>query len=216
MKSFYDFINESAPPSDEAEVWIKANKDSFKDQYGDEWESVLYATAWKKFGMNESTGIPFIDSVTKWFNKQVFSSDYKLALTTLIDVINRKKKAKELKHDVVYYANQIARSFRNVDGKELASMYQTALSESDAPSNVSSGVAVADNPFKVGKVAGCDCIEVDSDTYIKCKFGKKPYARWTGYVEDEGLRTFVQKHYSKSKSLMIVNKDTGAASYLRR
>lgn len=48
-------INEKAPPGKEAEEWIKSSKDSFKDQYGDDWEEVLYATAWKKFGnKNES------------------------------------------------------------------------------------------------------------------------------------------------------------------
>lgn len=33
--------------SDKAEEWIVANKDHFKDQYGDDWESILYATATK-------------------------------------------------------------------------------------------------------------------------------------------------------------------------
>jgi hypothetical protein len=41
---------ESAPPSKEAEDWVKANKKRFKDEYGDRWEEVLYATAWKMFG----------------------------------------------------------------------------------------------------------------------------------------------------------------------
>lgn len=29
------------------EDWILANKESFKERYGDRWEQVLYATAWK-------------------------------------------------------------------------------------------------------------------------------------------------------------------------
>jgi hypothetical protein len=44
------FLFESAPPSKEAEDWIKANKQRFKDQYGNEWESILYAKAWSLFG----------------------------------------------------------------------------------------------------------------------------------------------------------------------
>lgn len=43
-------IAESAPPGKEAEDWIMKNKDHFKTEYGDEWEKVLYATAWKMFG----------------------------------------------------------------------------------------------------------------------------------------------------------------------
>lgn len=43
-------VYESAPKSKEAEDWILKNKSSFKKRYGDEWEQILYATAWKIFG----------------------------------------------------------------------------------------------------------------------------------------------------------------------
>ena len=49
MKSFKEFIVEKAPPGKKAEEWIKSNKAKFKDEYGDDWEEVLYATAWKLF-----------------------------------------------------------------------------------------------------------------------------------------------------------------------
>lgn len=42
-----DDVNEEAPPSAAAEKWIKDNKEKFKKQYGDDWEQVLHATAWK-------------------------------------------------------------------------------------------------------------------------------------------------------------------------
>ena len=38
---------EEAPPSDKAERFIKKNKNTFKDKYGDRSKEVLYATAWK-------------------------------------------------------------------------------------------------------------------------------------------------------------------------
>lgn len=43
-------ITEVAPPGKKAEEWITSNKARFKKQYGDNWEPVLYATAWKMFG----------------------------------------------------------------------------------------------------------------------------------------------------------------------
>lgn len=46
MKTFAEYLAESAPPGKKAEEWIKANKDEFKKQYGDRWEEVIYATAW--------------------------------------------------------------------------------------------------------------------------------------------------------------------------
>lgn len=37
-------IKEASPPG--MEDWIKKNKKRFKDEYGDDWEDVLYGTAW--------------------------------------------------------------------------------------------------------------------------------------------------------------------------
>lgn len=42
---------ESAPPG--MEQWIKDRKPEFKKRYGDRWQEVLYATAWKRHN-NES------------------------------------------------------------------------------------------------------------------------------------------------------------------
>ena len=39
-------IKEVAPPG--MEDWIKDRKADFKKRYGDKWEEVLYATAWKQ------------------------------------------------------------------------------------------------------------------------------------------------------------------------
>lgn len=50
MKTLRQYLFEVAPPSKEAEEWIKANKAEFKKRYGDKWEEVLFATAWKLFG----------------------------------------------------------------------------------------------------------------------------------------------------------------------
>ena len=55
-----DSLNEVAPSGIEAEKWIKANKDNFKKQYGNKWEEVLYATAWKMFGESKNINAPQI------------------------------------------------------------------------------------------------------------------------------------------------------------
>lgn len=46
-------VNEKAPPG--MEDWIKDRKAEFKDRYGDRWQEVLYATAWKQHN-KESIG----------------------------------------------------------------------------------------------------------------------------------------------------------------
>lgn len=47
---FFRSLAEAAPPGKKAERFIKKRKKDFQDRYGDDWESVLYATAWKLFG----------------------------------------------------------------------------------------------------------------------------------------------------------------------
>lgn len=41
-----DTVQEVAPPG--MEDWIKDRKADFKKRYGDRWQEVLYATAWKR------------------------------------------------------------------------------------------------------------------------------------------------------------------------
>lgn len=62
MLSFNQFfrINEKAPPGKKTEEWIEDNKAEFKERYGDEWEKILYATAWKMFGES----IPVVEQST--------------------------------------------------------------------------------------------------------------------------------------------------------
>ena len=42
-----EILIEKSPPSDKAERFIKKNKESFQDKYGEQWKEVLYSTAWK-------------------------------------------------------------------------------------------------------------------------------------------------------------------------
>lgn len=45
-------VKEKAPPG--MEDWITDRKEDFKERYGDKWEEVLYATAWKRYNATES------------------------------------------------------------------------------------------------------------------------------------------------------------------
>ena len=42
-----DTVIEKAPENPKAEEFIQKNKLAFKKRYGDNWERVLYATAWR-------------------------------------------------------------------------------------------------------------------------------------------------------------------------
>lgn len=57
-------IIEAAPPG--MEDWIMDRKESFKKQYGDRWEEVLYATAWKEYNKkNEDVEFKRLMSLTE-------------------------------------------------------------------------------------------------------------------------------------------------------
>lgn len=50
MTTFQQFLAEEAPPDPKIEAWIKSNKKSFKDKYGEKkGKEILYATAWKMY-----------------------------------------------------------------------------------------------------------------------------------------------------------------------
>jgi len=52
--SWNDEIKEVAPPGKDSEDFIKNSKEKFKKRYGDNWEKVLYATAWKVYAKRDN------------------------------------------------------------------------------------------------------------------------------------------------------------------
>lgn len=143
--------------------------------------------------------------------------DYQHALTALRQLLDRKNKEGKATHSVVYYAAEIAKSYANVDARELAKMYDSLVTESEAATNTTDGVANTDLPkFKKTRFAGCDCIDVDADTYNRCRFGKKPFSRWTSLIDDEDLRNYVKTHYHRSDKLLVREPASGSMMYIRR
>ena len=96
-----DDIGESAPPNAAAEEFIKDNKNKFKKRYGDKWEQVLYATAWKVYGKNEDVEIdeaspyknPNKDGMISKTSEKSAARAAKARRKIRIKLANRKKKA---------------------------------------------------------------------------------------------------------------------------
>lgn len=88
-------------------------------------------------------------------------------------------------------------------------LYATAnkLYESDAPANVTSGVANPDAKpiFRVKrrKELGHECFEVDEDLYNKCIKGKVPFERWSKYVSNEEDREMMKRVYQRNKRVIV-------------
>jgi len=66
--------------------------------------------------------------------------------------------------------------------------------------------------------AGCKVFKVDSDTFRRCRFGKKKYARYEVYVGNgpigEEIKNYGRK-YTK-KGIIIMDERSGVMFYLRR
>lgn len=73
---------EVAPPGKKAEKWIKDRKNDFKEKYGKDWQKVLYATAWKRFGESND-----LEEAT---TKDDLESELKVYPTELVDYFRDK------------------------------------------------------------------------------------------------------------------------------
>jgi len=66
--------------------------------------------------------------------------------------------------------------------------------------------------------AGCRVFGVDSDTFQKCRFGKKKHARYEQYVGStpigEEIRNYGRKY--RKKGIIIMDQKSGVMFYLRR
>lgn len=100
---------------------------------------------------------------------------------------------------------------------EFVEEQKEELEESDAPTTTTSGVANPDGKplFTKTRFAGYPCVEVDNNTYMRCSQGKKKYARWNKYVEEEELENFVKKNFHKEKRLLLKDRDSGAMLFLK-
>lgn len=89
----------------------------------------------------------------------------------------------------------------------------------DAPGHVA-GVSDNDPPVWGNGKFGKDCLfDVDSDTFSKCRQGKKKFARWSKYIDktsDQGKKIYEYANKYKQKSIVLRHKDNGLMLFARR
>lgn len=177
----------------------------------------------------------WMDRIPGVVSRVLHSRDYQDALEKLYDVIQRKKTENggKLTKAVEYYASRIARSYRNVDGYELAQVYNYAkeykeqvfgvfetielTEESAAATTMTGGVANPDAKpvFKKSKFLGHDMVDVDDETFHGFVRGKIPFKRWTNYVNDDTLRKEMKDMYYRNKRLLVRNERNGSMVYVK-
>lgn len=84
--------------------------------------------------------------------------------------------------------------------------------ESAFPTNNIGGGNIAQ---PTGKAFGARVIDVDCDTFHKCKAGKEKFQRWKRYVEDPEFREQLKSQFSKKGPVLLRNK-IGLMAYLKK
>jgi hypothetical protein len=143
-----------------------ADADLWKQHKGTKSESVNEAVSpaqqaaiaiSKKKKLNAMLGVPDarpkaddLEEMPRWLmepiSKVTRKKGYEAAKKILKDVLTRKKKEGKLKHDVYYYASQIAKQFKGVDARVLGDMISESV---DLSENVDQSVVYADNEVKM-------------------------------------------------------------------
>lgn len=82
--------------------------------------------------------------------------------------------------------------------------------ESAAPTNAMGNGAIATKDMAFGSRV----VDVDDDTYHKCKNGKQKHARWAKFVSDPDYREQLKKEFKRGRRL-LVRDPKGYMAYIR-
>ena len=129
---------------------------------------------------------------------KLHSKQYKAAIQTLKDLMTRKKKESggKLKHSIDYYASEVAKTFKNVDGRQLADMF----SES-----VEFGTTKSSNSYKSDTPGEPSFKEKKGDTLtgqdpdIKDRKGTQPSVYYKGLAKS--TKTKRATHFAKGSKM---------------
>ena len=116
-----------APGDKDTKTKPSSHTKKFKQMYGEGGANPAQQAA-IAISKKEKAGKPGYDKEGKSLKKEDLKGNMKHAAMTLQKVWDRKKKLGP-KHDIGYYAAQIARSYRDVNSKELAKMVQEDVSQ---------------------------------------------------------------------------------------
>lgn len=204
-------LTEAAPPSKEAKLWMKQNKDEFKKEHGEGWEGALYATAWDMYNDGEF-GDP-----DKIEDKGEDIEDEELGLNEKAPPSDEAEKWIEDNKD------KFKDQYGDDEYKEI--LYSTAwklynkgtFTETTAPSTTTSGVAGHPQPaFTKQKNFGYNSIAVDGESFHKLMY-KQMNKHWKNYLRDpkSEFGKAIRKEYNKNRKLILKNSETGEMVFIK-
>ena len=205
---------------------LKKKKKDFKDRYGDDADSVMYATATKMAMKKEEVGVRKVDFVDGVTDESLWANIHKKRQRIKQGSGEKMRKKGEK-------GAPTPAQMKRAKGEEV---------EEDAPTNSTAGVAGRDiglslkkkkedekkakkarNQMIVGesvqmsRFAGKDVFIVDSDTYHACRLGKAKYHRYEKYVGKKRVGKAIREYGLKypKRPIILQNGEGGPMLYLR-
>ena len=205
---------------------LKKKKKDFKDRYGDDADSVMYATATKMAMKKEEVGVRKVDFVDGVTDESLWANIHKKRQRIKQGSGERMRKKGEK-------GAPTAAQMKRAKGEGV---------EEDAPTNSTAGVAGRDigltlkkkkddekkakkarkqmivgESVKMSRFAGKDVFIVDSDTYHACRLGKAKYHRYEKYVGKKRVGKAIREYGLKfpKRPIILQNGEGGPMLYLR-
>ena len=205
---------------------LKKKKNDFKDRYGDDADSVMYATATKMAMKKEEVGVRKVDFVDGVTDESLWANIHKKRQRIKQGSGERMRKKGEK-------GAPTAAQMKRAKGEGV---------EEDAPTTSTAGVAGRDigltlkkkkddekkakkarkqmivgESVKMSRFAGKDVFIVDSDTYHACRLGKAKYHRYEKYVGKKRVGKAIREYGLKfpKRPIILQNGEGGPMLYLR-
>ena len=205
---------------------LKKKKKDFKDRYGDDADSVMYATATKMAMKKEEVGVRKVDFVDGVTDESLWANIHKKRQRIKQGSGERMRKKGEK-------GAPTPAQMKRAKGEDV---------EEDAPTNSTAGVAGRDiglslkkkkedekkakkarkqmivgESVKMSRFAGKDVFIVDSDTYHACRLGKAKYHRYEKYVGKKRVGKAIREYGLKfpKRPIILQNGEGGPMLYLR-
>ena len=205
---------------------LKKKKKDFKDRYGDDADSVMYATATKMAMKKEEVGVRKVDFVDGVTDESLWANIHKKRQRIKQGSGERMRKKGEK-------GAPTPAQMKRAKGEGV---------EEDAPTNSTAGVAGRDigltlkkkkddekkakkarkqmivgESVKMSRFAGKDVFIVDSDTYHACRLGKAKYHRYEKYVGKKRVGKAIREYGLKfpKRPIILQNGEGGPMLYLR-
>ena len=205
---------------------LKKKKKDFKDRYGDDADSVMYATATKMAMKKEEVGVRKVDFVDGVTDESLWANIHKKRQRIKQGSGERMRKKGEK-------GAPTAAQMKRAKGEGV---------EEDAPTTSTAGVAGRDigltlkkkkddekkakkarkqmivgESVKMSRFAGKDVFIVDSDTYHACRLGKAKYHRYEKYVGKKRVGKAIREYGLKfpKRPIILQNGEGGPMLYLR-